>query len=464
MTPGEALELPLVQLGQALRGRKVTSAQLAQEALERLEKRARPLNAIAALLPDRALAEAKQADAELAAGKWRGPLHGVPFGAKDLVAAKGAPTTWGARWLKDRVIDQDAGVIERLRESGAVLVAKLSTVQLAGAFGYHRADASLFGPGKNPWDPARWAGGSSSGSAAAVAARCVPFAIGSETWGSILTPSALCGLAGLRPTFGRVSRAGVMALSYSLDKLGPLATRAEDALIALAGMSGHDENDPASVEGQPKIVPGRQGHRLKIGALMPDAMKGDAEVIAAHKRHLAELSKLADVVPIESPSKLPVEEVAQLILRAEEASAFEDFIDAGALAGLASTDGQASALADRDLRASDYVRAQRIRGLIRAELARFFETHDAIVTPALGLLGAVAPKLEDDFDVFFDAPDPVGAIGNLLGLPSVALPGPLVRGLPTALQLMGPAWSEETLVACATQLELKTGFAAQKPG
>src|SRR5438105_10626009 len=304
MTPGEALELPLVKLGQLLRSRQVTAAALAEESLSRLERVGRPLNAVAALLPERARMAAAAADRELHAGKWRGPLHGVPYGAKDLLSARGAPTTWGSSLFAGRVIDEDAAVVQKLSAAGAVLVAKLSMVQLAGGFGYHRAAASLQGPGKNPWDAGRWAGGSSSGSAAAVAARCLPFALGSETWGSILTPASLCGIVGLRPTFGRVSRRGAMALAWSMDKIGPMCRGAQDALIVLAAISGPDPADPSTVEDQPKLKPGRMpGRKLRVGLVLPESMqRQDAEVYDALLAVAQAMGKVADVKRAEIPA------------------------------------------------------------------------------------------------------------------------------------------------------------------
>src|SRR5258705_10766569 len=193
-----------------------------------------------------ALAEAERADRELAAGKPRGLLHGIPYGVKDLIATRGVPTTWGAAPVKDQVFDYDARVVERLRAVGAVLVAKLAMVELAGGMGYNHADASFTGPGLTPWNTNFWSGGSSTGPGSAVAAGLVPFAIGSETSGSILTPSAYCGLTGLRPTYGLVSRHGAMALSWTLDKLGPMCHSAEDCGLVLAAIAGGDSNDPGS--------------------------------------------------------------------------------------------------------------------------------------------------------------------------------------------------------------------------
>src|SRR5437667_6383835 len=193
-------------------------------------------------MPERALDEARRADRALAK-KDGGPLTGVPYGAKDLLAARGAPTTWGAPPYRDQIFGQDATVVAKLKRSGAVLAAKLAMVELAGGGGYRYPSASLQGPGRNPWNTERWSGGSSSGSGAAVGAGLVPFAIGSETSGSIGTPSAYCGVTGLRPTYGLVSRKGGMALSWTVDKLGPMARTAEDCAAVLEAIAGADAAD-----------------------------------------------------------------------------------------------------------------------------------------------------------------------------------------------------------------------------
>src|SRR5262245_55944395 len=239
----DTLYAPLSVLAGQLKARKLSSEALASACLDRLEKIGPKLGAIATLLREQALKEAKQADAEIAAGRYRGPLHGIPYGAKDLLAAKGAPTAWGAEPFKDQSFDFDATVIRKLRDAGAVLVAKLAMVELAGSFGYELAGASHTGPCVTPWGLDRWSGGSSSGSGAAVAAGLVPFAIGSETSGSIITPAAYCGVSGLRPTYGRVSRAGAMPLSWTLDKIGPLARSMECCGLVLAAIAGRDPAD-----------------------------------------------------------------------------------------------------------------------------------------------------------------------------------------------------------------------------
>ncbi|HEX9291722.1 MAG TPA: amidase, partial [Anaeromyxobacteraceae bacterium] len=209
------------ELGRRLRARELSPVALAEACLERISRVAPKLWCFVNPTPQRALEEARGAEAELARGRWRGPLHGIPYGLKDLVDTKGLATTFGARPYATRVPDRDATVQARLREAGAVLLGKLSMIELAGGLGYHWADAALNGACRTPWDLSRWAGGSSSGAASAVAGGLVSFAIGSETWGSITCPAAFCGVTGLRPTYGVVSRHGAMPVSWTLDKLGP---------------------------------------------------------------------------------------------------------------------------------------------------------------------------------------------------------------------------------------------------
>ncbi|HUJ75928.1 MAG TPA: amidase, partial [bacterium] len=240
------LTLPLRELGGLVRQGECSPVQLAELALDALVRRGGRYQCVVTLTRERALRQAGQAEAELRQGRWRGPLHGIPYGAKDLLATgEGIPTTWGMAPLKEQVFTEDAAALQKLEQAGAVLVAKLAMVEVAGGLRYDQAHASFTGPGINPWNLEAWTGGSSSGSAAAVAAGLVPFAIGSETWGSITSPSAFCGISGLRPTLGRVSRRGCMALSWTLDKLGPLAHGADDCGLVLEALAGPDAQDPA---------------------------------------------------------------------------------------------------------------------------------------------------------------------------------------------------------------------------
>src|SRR5437667_6130924 len=229
-----------------LKSKEISAVELARAFSARLEKLGPRYNALALPLSERAIKKAKEVDGDLKRDRLRSPLMGIPFGAKDLLSLAGVPTAWGAKPYAEQVFDYDSTVLKKLDKAGAVLIGKLSMVQLAGVPSYRYAAASLTGPGINPWDRTRWSGGSSSGSGSAVAAGLVPFAIGSETSGSILTPAAFCGITGLRPTYGLVSRYGAMALSWTLDKIGPLCHSAEDCGLVLHEIAGADPEDPTS--------------------------------------------------------------------------------------------------------------------------------------------------------------------------------------------------------------------------
>ncbi len=234
------------ELSARLRAKEFSCVELTRAFCDRLERIGPRFNALALSLREQAIRQAKDVDSELKRGRTRGPLQGIPYGVKDLLAVKGHPTTWGAKPFAGQVFDQDAFVIDKLNKAGAILVGKLAMVELAGGGDYRFPSASLTGPGLNPWDRTRWSGGSSSGSATAEAAGLVTFALGSETSGSIITPSAFCGVTGLRPTYGLVSRRGAMALSWTLDKIGPICRSAEDCALVLHEISGSDIEDPGS--------------------------------------------------------------------------------------------------------------------------------------------------------------------------------------------------------------------------
>src|SRR5580692_4866862 len=231
----------IVELNRMLRAKEVSALELARAFGRRMESLGPRYNALALPLTERAIRQAKAVDGEIKRGRLRGPLQGVPYAAKDLLSVAGQITTWGARPYAAQVLDYDAAVVEKLQSAGAPLVGKLAMVELAGGPGYRFASASLTGPGLNPWDRTRWSGGSSSGSAIAVAAGLVTYALGSETSGSILTPSAFCGVTGLRPTYGLVSRHGAMSLAWTLDKIGPLCRSADDCGTVLQAIAGADE-------------------------------------------------------------------------------------------------------------------------------------------------------------------------------------------------------------------------------
>ncbi|MGH9821782.1 MAG: amidase, partial [Blastocatellia bacterium] len=246
----DILYLPVRELSAQIKSGKLSPVQLTESYLDRGERIGPKLNAYVTITRDLAMKEAHQAEREIKAGKYRGLLHGIPYAAKDLLAVKGYPTTWGAKPLADQTFDYDATVITRLRAAGAVLLGKAAMIELAGGMGYRFASASATGPAKNPWNQGCWTCGSSSGSGAITAAALAPFAIGTETWGSIICPSSYCGVSGLRPTYGRVSRHGGMALAFTMDKIGVLGRTADDCAIVLEHIAGHDELDPSSLPGK----------------------------------------------------------------------------------------------------------------------------------------------------------------------------------------------------------------------
>ena len=239
----DILYLPVSELSRRIRERQLSPVELTESYLERTRQIGPKLNAYITLTPELAKQQAAAAEKEIRAGKYRGVLHGIPYAAKDLLAVKGYPTTWGARPYADQRFNDDATVIRKLEAAGAVLIGKASMIELAGGMGYRFASASAPGATKNPWNLEHWTCGSSSGSGAIMAAGLAAFALGTETWGSIICPSGFCGVSGLRPTFGRVSRAGAMALSYSMDKIGPMCRTAEDCDAVLRVISGHDSQD-----------------------------------------------------------------------------------------------------------------------------------------------------------------------------------------------------------------------------
>jgi aspartyl-tRNA(Asn)/glutamyl-tRNA(Gln) amidotransferase subunit A len=451
----------VTELGAKLRSGAVSAIALAEFFLDRLETHGGKYNCVVTITRDLALKQAARADAELKGGRDRGPLHGIPYGAKDLLATKGIPTTWGCPQYKDRVIDRDATVVTKLRQAGAVLVAKLSMVELAGGMGYRQANASLTGPGRNPWKPSQWSGGSSSGSGSAVAAGLVPFAIGTETWGSITSPSSYCGLTGLRPTYGRVSRAGAMALSWTLDKLGPMAHSSHDCGLILDAIAGPDPDDASATDRPyqypPADVPGR---RYRLAVLKKGVDGAHPEVKANFDQALSFFKTLGTVETIDLPD-LPFRPVASTILSAEAASAFEEMLESGEVFDLRAPEDRTGGYADQAILATDYLRAQRIRAHLCRALDAWFAPFDAVLTvPTAGS----APTADGPFEHPHHNKS-MGGPGNACGTPALVLPTGLTKdGLPTALQLDARAHSENRLIALANAYQAATGWHRERPG
>jgi aspartyl-tRNA(Asn)/glutamyl-tRNA(Gln) amidotransferase subunit A len=456
--------LPLRELAALVRARRLSPVALTEQCLARLETLGPRYNAVVTVTRERALREARRAEAELAAGRWRGPLHGIPYGAKDLLAtAGGIPTTWGAAPLRGQTFDADATVIRRLEAAGAILAAKLAMVELAGGAGYRQPRASFTGPGLSPWGEDAWSGGSSSGSGSAVAAGLVPFALGSETWGSIVSPAANCGVTGLRPTLGRVSRAGAMALSWSLDKIGALGLTADDCGLVLEAIAGADPLDP-SAEDRPfrytaEDAPDR---RFRFGVLRAAVDVADPDVRARFEEALDVLRAFGTVEDVAMPP-FPYEAITRIILFAEASSALEGLIESGAVAELTAPEDRYALYARDAILAKDYIKALRLRAVVAREVGRVLEPLDAIVAPGRF---TVASRVDEPFRSAFGGTvqDPMGAIGNAAGLPAVAVPNGFGdRGLPTSLQFVGRPWSENTILAAARAYQRCTEWHRQHP-
>lgn len=451
------------ELGASLRGGKFTAVELTEFFLDRVERLAKPLNAVVRLTDNLALQQARQADAELRSGHDRGPLHGIPYGAKDLLATRGIPTSWGAAPLKEQVIDNDATVIRRLRDAGAVLVAKLAMVEIAGGLGYDQANASFTGPGLNPWNREAWSGGSSSGPGSAVGAGAMPFAIGSETWGSIMTPAGYCGIAGLRPTYGRVSRHGAMALSWTMDKLGPMARTADDCGLVLAAIAGADPLDPSASSrdyiyssGGPPQPP------FRLALVKEITEKIQPEVKANYEQALEVLRPIATFTEVELPD-LPYGTVAGTIISCEMAAAFEGLVTSGDIWEMTAPEDRWGAHAALFIPAKDYINAQRIRRKIQQAMDAMLAPFDALVAPTLATVAGPVDKPFSEYHRRWGSRE-LGGAENAAGIPAITVPNGFgERGLPTGLKFIGRAFEENRLLAIARKYQDLTDWHRRHP-
>ncbi len=459
------------ELNAHLVAKDFSAEDLARAFANRLEQLGPRFNALALPLPQHAIRKAKEVDEDLKRGRLRGPLQGIPYGVKDLISYRGQPTAWGAKPFAGQVFDYNATVVDRLDSVGAVLTGKLSMVELAGGGGYRYASASLTGPGLNPWDRNRWSGGSSSGSAAAVAAGLVPFAIGSETSGSIVTPASYCGVTALRPTYGLVSRHGAMALSWTLDKLGPFARSVEDCGLILQVIAGKDGKDPGSAGKSFYYTPqyARPMKNLKIGYAPVDfAERADP---AAQPAFAAALAVLKDTGVQLVEAKLPdfpYGPVISAVIAGEEASIFEELITSGQVNELADAAQIAGLKAAMDVSARDYLKAQRLRRLIQEGFSRLFTDVDALLAP-----GRPAPATPIGQRLDTDSPPPPAGTptglqgiipaGNLAGLPALVLPCGFAGNLPVALQVVGAPFSENLLLGVGKEFQSRTDWNKRRP-
>jgi len=458
------------ELNAMLRAKQVSALELARSFGRRLESLGPRYNALALPLTEHAIRAAHAVDAEVKRGRLRGPLQGIPYGAKDLLSVAGQPTTWGARPYAAQVFDYDATVVKKLANTGALIVGKLAMVELAGGPGYRYASASLTGPGLNPWDTARWSGGSSSGSAIAVAAGLATFAIGSETSGSILTPAAFCGVTALRPTYGLVSRYGAMPLSWTLDKLGPFCRSAEDCGLVLEVIAGSDRQDPGSAGKSFYYTPqyARKMSELRVGFAAGDFTEWADESARPAFQQALEVMRGLGVQLVETKlPDFPYGPMVGTIISVDAASVFEPLIASGKVDELADQKQIAGLKAGLDIPASVYLKAMRIRRLATREIFKLFSDLDVLLAPSR--LGP-APAIGEPLDRHPDRPAPLNpgltaliAAGNLAGMPALSLPCGFAGKLPVAIQLAGLPFSENTLLAIGREFQNRTDWHKRKP-
>src|SRR6202049_4214889 len=418
MPAEEIFYLPLSDLAKRVETKKLSPVELTQIYLDRSTKLGPRFNAYARLTPEIALEQAKAAEKEIQHGHYRGPLHGIPYAAKDLLAVKDIPTTWGAKPYTEQVFPYDATVIEHLNRVGAVLIGKAAMIELAGGMGYRFASASLQDAAKNPWNKKCWTCGSSSGSAAIVAAGLAAFAIGTETWGSIICPAAFCGVSGLRPTYGRVSRYGAMALAPSMDKMGRLARSAEDCARVFAAIAGHDPKDRSTVpidKGAFTYSPSLdlKARQLRVGWLTNAWKKLDAGVAKAILAAEKAVRKYFASVKSAALPEGPFEDAGNVIIAAECAASFQTLIRSGRVSELTDPLGQIAGYVNEQYSAADYLRALAVRELLKKKMDALFETFDVLATASQPV---AATPLELNLETGLVFPDPLGGIGNICGL------------------------------------------------
>ena len=434
---------PVTRLAGLLREGSVRSEELTEMYLDRLKRYDRILHCVISYTEERALQQARKADQELKAGYDRGLLHGIPWGVKDLFAVRGTRTTWGAMPYKDQVIDIDATVVQRLDEAGAVLIAKLSLGALAWG------DVWFGGKTRNPWNPKQGSSGSSAGSAAAVAAGLVGFAIGTETWGSIVSPSTRCGTTGLRPTFGRVSRYGAMALSWSMDKIGPIARTVDDCAAVFHAIKGPDGHDLSVIDAPFVYDPSAMDvKKLRVGYVKSafEVDRKDKQWAENDRATLEVLKKLGiELIPITLPDLQT--EALSFILSAEAAAAFDELTRSNRDDLMVRQERFAWPNVFRYSRfipAVEYIEANRIRTLLLQEMARLFETIDVYVVPTYGGNNLL--------------------LTNLTGHPSVVVPnGFNEKGTPTSITFVGRLFGEAATLALARAFQNATDHHRKHP-
>ncbi len=477
MLSEDILYLSTRELAEQIRSGKISPVDLTESYIERSKRLGPKFNAYVTLTEELALEQARAAEKEISAGKYRGPLHGIPYAAKDLLAVKGYKTTWGARPYADQSFDYNATVIERLSNAGAILIGKAAMIELAGGLGYEGAEASLTGPCKNPWNTDYWTCGSSSGSGAIVAAGLANFALGSDTRGSIICPSTLCGISGMRPSFGRVSRFGVMAIAWSMDKIGPMARTADSCGLVLSVIAGNDPKDhdslrPALASFDYKME--RNGSRpLRIGCLTNVFPNADPVLHSAVDDALKVLEQNGAEVSDAQLPEGPYEEAGELVILIEAASAFSDLIQSGRCAQLEDALGQVNGYASLEFSASDLLQIQRVRVFLQEKIDALFDRFDVIAAPgedtiSIPLKPPPRPQQPEKNRPPRQRrkPDSIqpDAISSLCGLPAVTVPCQFTKdGFPVGIQFMGRALNDDRVIAAANLFQAHTDWHTKHP-
>jgi len=430
----------ITELASLIKNKKISSEELTRFYLARLKKYAPVLHCVIELTEEIALKQARKADAELARGIYRGPLHGIPYGIKDLFAVEGTHTTWGTPPYRNQVIHQTAFVAAQLEKAGAVLVAKLSLGELA------MDDIWFGGLTRNPWDTSKGSGGSSAGSASATAAGLVAFAIGTETYGSIVDPSMRCGTTGLRPTYGSIAKTGAMALAWTSDKIGPICRSAEDAAIVFKYIHGADKTDRSSIDFAFNYTNINTISKLRIAYIRNyiDSLPENS----TEKETLRTLRKMgAKLTPISFPDSLHGDEILSLIIGVESAAAFDPLTRANKDDEMVQQNKDRwpnTFRTSRFVPAVEYINACRLRYQIMERMSPFIDSFDIIIAP---------PETGDQL-----------AITNLTGNPSITLPnGFLENVMPASISFIGRHFGEATLLAFTKAYQEKTGYHLKHP-
>lgn len=470
VTPPARLEevafWPLTHLAELVRTRQVTASELTAMYVARLKRYNPALNCVVTLTEELGLQQAAQADREIAAGHYRGPLHGIPWGCKDIIAVPGHLTTWGSNAFKDQVIDTEATVVRLLREAGAVLVAKLATGELAG--GHHW----FGGRTNNSWNLEEGSSGSSAGPAAATAAGLVAFGIGTETNGSIIYPATVCGIMGLRPTFGRVSRHGAMTLSWTQDRLGPMCRTAEDCAIVLHAIARPDQND-LSVTDVPFNWDGTLDVRsLKVGYFAAGFAEKDRDPEwSRHDRQVLDELRALGVSP--EPFTLPEMplNVVAAVLGAESGASFDEFLRKGRAKELTSGHRANGFRTSRLIPAVEYLQAQRVRAMVMRQFAEAVSRFDVYIAPFMVARGSTGdPLAVTASKPKSREPLPASAVrdhfqaANLCGYPALSVPtGFTAEGLPTSVMFLGRLYNEAGILTLARAYQERTGWHKRTP-